>query len=122
MTESESPGAVAAHGALKTNQLRGGSPNNVALQQASAQASVETDVASASTTAEEFVRRQLTLYERRCWLLAEQVEAGLLPFIGAVDCAYDAAIYSGLADGVGDDQIQTILARAFMRLPRKATP
>jgi hypothetical protein len=55
-------------------------------------------------------------------LLAEQVEAGLLPFIGAVDCAYDAAIYSGLADGVGDDQIQTILARAFMRLPRKATP
>ena len=63
-----------------------------------------------------WAKGQLPLFERRCRLLAEQVKMGLLPFVWAVDCAYDAAIYCGLADGAGDDAVQQVMARAFMQL------
>jgi hypothetical protein len=63
-------------------------------------------------------RRQarLELFERRCRDLARQVAEGHLPFIHAVDCAYDAATWSGLADDVGDDEVQLAMARAFMQV------
>jgi hypothetical protein len=57
---------------------------------------------------------RLALFERRCRDLARQVSERHLPFIHAVDCAYDAAVWSGLGDDVGDDAIQDTMARAFM--------
>ena len=41
-----------------------------------------------------------------------------LNFIDAVDMAYDAATWSGLADAVGDDVVQETMARAFMKVSR----
>jgi hypothetical protein len=57
---------------------------------------------------------RLELFERRCRDLARQVSEHDVPFIHAVDCAYEAAIWSGLADDVGDDRVQLAMARAFM--------
>jgi hypothetical protein len=54
----------------------------------------------------------LRLFNTRCRELA------VLPFIDAVDLAYDAAIWSGLVDLVGDDRVQACMAEAFMGLRR----
>jgi hypothetical protein len=60
----------------------------------------------------------LNLFDLRCRELAGRVRAGRLSIVDAVDMAYEAAIWSGLADGVGDDVVQHVLACAFMGLPR----
>jgi hypothetical protein len=70
------------------------------------------------TANEPFSRRQLKLFEQRCQTLAHRVACNQLNFIDAVDMAYDAATWSGLADAVGDDVVQETMARAFMKVSR----
>jgi hypothetical protein len=57
--------------------------------------------------------RQLELLALHSFQLADRVASGELQFLDAVDVAFDAAIASGLADSVGYDVIQTVLATAF---------
>jgi hypothetical protein len=57
--------------------------------------------------------RRIDLFAIRCRDLRDQVAAGRLAFIDAVDMGYTAAIWSGLADDVGDDVVQRIMALAF---------
>jgi hypothetical protein len=68
-----------------------------------------TDTATATC----FLERQLRLFEQRCREIVERLDAGLIGFIDAVDLAYSAAVWSGLADHVGDDVVQMVMARAF---------
>jgi hypothetical protein len=56
----------------------------------------------------------LELLADRCKLLADRVRSGNMRFIEAVDFAYSAADFAGLVEIYGDDQIQTVLANAFM--------
>jgi hypothetical protein len=72
-------------------------------------------------TPEPFVARQLDLFKTRTGELADRVAAGHLSFIDAVDLAYSAATWSGLADSAGDDAVQAVLASAFMGV-RKQRP
>jgi hypothetical protein len=60
------------------------------------------------------VRRQLEHFIARCLQLADRVRMGQIGFIEAVDIAYSAAQWSGLADDVTDDRLQACLAYAFM--------
>jgi hypothetical protein len=69
-----------------------------------------------------FAERQLDLFGTRCHELAERVSAGVMPFVQAVDLAYEAAIWSGVCDSVGDDAVQKIMAEAFMGLQRRGRP
>jgi hypothetical protein len=57
--------------------------------------------------------RRLDLFAVRCRDLRDQVVDGRMSFIDAVDMAYSAAVWSGLADDVGDDQVQHLMAVAF---------
>ena len=57
------------------------------------------------------------LFVRAC-TLAGRVMAGDLGFIDAVDMAYSAADWAGLIDRYGDDTVQSVLAEAFMEVPR----
>jgi hypothetical protein len=63
-------------------------------------------------------RQQLVLFERRCQTLADRVSCKQLNFVDAVDLAYEAAIWSGLADAVGDDVVQATMGNAFMKVRR----
>jgi hypothetical protein len=54
----------------------------------------------------------LDVFAVRAAQLAARVGRGLT-FIDAVDMAYSAAIWSGLADQYGDDAVQAVLANAF---------
>ncbi len=56
----------------------------------------------------------LTLLLDRCRTLVGRVNNGDLPFVEAVDFAYSAADFAGLVDRYGDDQVQAVLADAFM--------
>jgi hypothetical protein len=60
------------------------------------------------------VQCQLELFFTRCRQLADLVRLGQIGFIEAVDTAYSAAQWSGLADNVTDDRLQACLAYAFM--------
>ena len=60
------------------------------------------------------IAHPLELFADRCQLLADRVRGGNMDFIGAIDFAYSSADIAGLVDIYGDDQIQTILANAFM--------
>ena len=60
------------------------------------------------------------LFIRTC-TLAGRVMAGDLKFIDAVDMAYSAANWAGLIDRYGDDAVQSVLATAFMEVPRTCT-
>jgi hypothetical protein len=60
------------------------------------------------------VQCQLELFVARCRQLADRVRLGHIGFIEAVDTAYSAALWSGLADNVTDDRLQACLAYAFM--------
>jgi hypothetical protein len=60
------------------------------------------------------VRYQLELFAARCRQLADRVRMGQIGFIEAVDLAYSAALWSGLADNVTEDRLQACLAYAFM--------
>jgi hypothetical protein len=53
------------------------------------------------------------LFGVRCGELAARTLAGDIAFLDAIDLLYDAAIWSGLVDGVGDDVVQAIMANAF---------
>jgi hypothetical protein len=44
---------------------------------------------------------------------ADRVASHELRFLDAVDLAYDAAVWSGLTEAVGDDLVQARLAAAF---------
>jgi hypothetical protein len=57
--------------------------------------------------------RQLKHLAIRSLELADRVASGELQFLDAVDVAFDAAVASGLADSVGYEIIQEVLATAF---------
>jgi hypothetical protein len=59
------------------------------------------------------------LFYDRCCIVAQRVHDGTLSFIDAVDFAYSAAQWSGIAQLVGDDAIQAAMAKAFMGCPRR---
>lgn len=62
--------------------------------------------------------RQVEILARRALELADQVADGRLAFLDAVDLAYEAAVWSGLVDAVGDDIVQATLAAAFANARR----
>lgn len=62
--------------------------------------------------------KQLEILVLRSLELGDQVAAGQLPFLDAVDMAYSAAEWSGLVDAVGDDIVQATLAAAFANARR----
>jgi hypothetical protein len=61
---------------------------------------------------------QLKLFTVRCAELAQRVARKEVAFLDAIDVAYDAAIWSGLADNVGDDAVQAAMAAAFLNARR----
>lgn len=63
--------------------------------------------------APDFTGQQIQLFAIRTCELADRASAGDIGFIDAVDMSYSAAIWSGLADKIGDDAIQKILAACF---------
>jgi hypothetical protein len=62
----------------------------------------------------------LDLLLERSRTLAARVRTGKIEFLDAVDMAYSAADFSGLAGRYGDDLVQATLALAFMDIPRRA--
>ena len=56
----------------------------------------------------------LDLLFERCCTLADRVFAGELGFIDAVDMAWEAAEFAGIVGRVGPDQVQAVLAAAFV--------
>lgn len=62
----------------------------------------------------EIIERQLDVLYRRCRLLAEAAASGALPFSDCVDLAWDAAEQAGVVLNAGPDEVQQVLARAFM--------
>jgi hypothetical protein len=63
----------------------------------------------------------LDLLYVRCCTMAERVAAGEVPFIEAVDFMWEAAAFAGIVDRVGPDQVQAVLAAAFMGVPKGAS-
>jgi hypothetical protein len=59
------------------------------------------------------VARQLEILALRSLELADQVAAGQLKFIDAVDMAYSAAEWAGVVQSIGDDIVQATIAAAF---------
>jgi hypothetical protein len=66
----------------------------------------------------EHVSRQLEILALRSLELADRVAAGEIAFLDAVDVAYEAAVWSGLNNTVGDDVVQATLAAAFANARR----
>jgi hypothetical protein len=64
--------------------------------------------------------RRLEILALRSLELADRVAEGSIKFIDAVDLAYEAAVWSGLARDVGDDIVQATLAAAFANARRSA--
>jgi hypothetical protein len=64
------------------------------------------------------VTQQLEILALRSRELADQVAAGQLKFIDAVDAAYESAQWAGLVKSVGDDVVQATLAAAFANARR----
>jgi hypothetical protein len=62
--------------------------------------------------------RRLEILALRSLELADRVAEGSIKFIDAVDVAYEAAIWSGLVDEVGDDIVQACMAAAFANARR----
>jgi hypothetical protein len=65
-----------------------------------------------------YEQRMLGLFAVRCDEIAARVATGALPIVDGVDLLYEAAVWSGLADAVGDDRVQQVMADAFMRTRR----
>jgi hypothetical protein len=61
---------------------------------------------------------QLEILALRSLELADRVAAGEIAFLDAVDLAYEAAVWSGLTETVGDDIVQATLAAAFANAQR----
>jgi hypothetical protein len=59
-------------------------------------------------------RDPLDIFAERCRTIAGRVRENQIPFIEAVDMAWSAADFAGLIESYGDDQIQEIMAGAFM--------
>jgi hypothetical protein len=85
-------------------------------------------------TSKAAVNRQLELLARRSIELADRVAAGRLPFIAAVDLAYEAAIWADLPNAIdasgligsnragapnGTDIVQATIAAAFASVRRR---
>jgi hypothetical protein len=81
------------------------------------QAGLTADISSANNAAN-LGRQRLDLFGARCHELAERVTLGTITFVDAVDMAYSAAVWSGLADDLGDDAVQRVMASAFMGVRR----
>jgi hypothetical protein len=62
----------------------------------------------------------LDLLLARCRTMAARVDADEIQFLDAVDFMWSAAEFSGLLDRFGPDQIQNVLASAFMHARRDA--
>jgi hypothetical protein len=62
--------------------------------------------------------RQVEILALRSLELADRVAAGEIKFLDAVDVAYEAAIWSGLVEAVGDDIVQAVIAGAFANARR----
>jgi hypothetical protein len=60
-------------------------------------------------------RAQLELLAIRSSELADRVAEGTIDFLDAVDMAHSAAVWSGLVEIAGDDQVQKILAASFAK-------
>jgi hypothetical protein len=58
-------------------------------------------------------QRQLEILVLRSLELADRVAEGQIRFLDAIDVAYEAAVWSGLTEAVGDDIVQATLAAAF---------
>jgi hypothetical protein len=76
--------------------------------------------ATAATSRNNRAAAQLELFALRCLDLADRVANHQLPFLDAVDLAYDAALWAGLVDEVGDDIVQATMAAAFANARRPA--
>jgi hypothetical protein len=63
--------------------------------------------------------KQLEILSLRSLELADRVAAGDIALLDAVDMAYEAAVWAGLTETVGDDIVQTILAEAFRNVRRQ---
>jgi hypothetical protein len=63
-------------------------------------------------------QRRLKLFTVRCEQMADRVRAGAVPFVWAIDTCYEASIWAGLNDDVGDDAVQAAMSRAFMGVRR----
>jgi hypothetical protein len=59
------------------------------------------------------VKRQLEIFACRCLDYSDEVAAGKLDFLDAVDVCQDAAVASGLAASVGMDVVQAVMCSAF---------
>jgi hypothetical protein len=57
--------------------------------------------------------RQLELFAHRCFDFSDQVAAGKVDFLDAVDVLQDAAVASGLEAAVGMDVVQAVMGTAF---------
>ena len=64
---------------------------------------------------------QLKILALRTLELADQVAAGQLGFIDAVDLAYSAAVWAGLNESIGEEIVQLTLAAGFAnaRMPAR---
>jgi hypothetical protein len=60
------------------------------------------------------LRDPLTVFSERCHTIAARVRDRQLPLIEGVDMLYSAADIAGLIESYGDDQIQLLMAAAFM--------
>ena len=72
------------------------------------------DLALSPSRGKTILRNPLEIFHERSVQLAYRVRRGELAFIDAVDMAYSAADFAGLVEHYGDDEVQQILARAFM--------
>jgi hypothetical protein len=86
----------------------------------------------AKTFQQKRVQRQLEILALRSLELADQAAAGQIPFLDAIDLAYEAALWAGLPNAIdtsglidrnnisGDDIVQATIAAAFAnaRSPR----
>jgi hypothetical protein len=58
-------------------------------------------------------KAQLQLFAIRCLDLADRVAENQMAFLDAVDVAYEAALWGGLCESIGDDIIQATMAACF---------
>jgi hypothetical protein len=69
--------------------------------------------AVANSATRDFAARQLEIFTLRCLVFADRVAARQIAFLDATDLLYDAAVWSGLVDAVGDDLVQACMAECF---------
>jgi hypothetical protein len=75
-------------------------------------------IAFASDYAPPRVKRRLEIFALRCFDYADDVAAGKIAFLDAVDVCQDAAVDSGLVDEVGMDVVQACMAACFANARR----